>query len=278
MLALSRVDRRRRRGDEARRVGQEAPDRRGAARQDARHRRARPHRPGSRQRARARSACTCVAHDPFISEQVAATLGVELLSLDDLCARADYITLHLPATAGDAAPVRRGAARGVQAGCPDRQHGARRADRRGGARRRDRSGARRRRRPRRVRKRAAGRPARSSKLPQVVATPHIAASTVEAQELVGIETAMARPRLPARRRHPQRRQLPVRCRPRSQTRLRPFMTLAERLGALLVADRRPAGRTASASATTAPLVERTARTCSRARSSPACCGRSCRRA
>ena len=28
-------------------------------------------------------------------------------------------------------------------------------------------------------------------LPQVVATPHIAASTVEAQELVGLETAMA---------------------------------------------------------------------------------------
>ena len=28
-------------------------------------------------------------------------------------------------------------------------------------------------------------------LPQVVATPHIAASTVEAQELVGIETGMS---------------------------------------------------------------------------------------
>ena len=39
-----------------------------------------------------------VAHDPFISEQVAGTLGVELLDLDDLCARADYISLHLPAT------------------------------------------------------------------------------------------------------------------------------------------------------------------------------------
>jgi len=39
-----------------------------------------------------------VAHDPFISEQVAGTLGIELLSLDDLCATSDYITLHLPST------------------------------------------------------------------------------------------------------------------------------------------------------------------------------------
>src|SRR6478609_2166467 len=39
-----------------------------------------------------------VAHDPFISEQVAGTLGIELVSLDDLCGAADYITLHLPAT------------------------------------------------------------------------------------------------------------------------------------------------------------------------------------
>ena len=39
-----------------------------------------------------------VAHDPFISEQVAATLGAELVTLDELCARADYITLHIPAT------------------------------------------------------------------------------------------------------------------------------------------------------------------------------------
>ncbi|MEP6593937.1 MAG: NAD(P)-dependent oxidoreductase, partial [Acidobacteriota bacterium] len=39
-----------------------------------------------------------VAHDPFISEQVAGTLGIELLSLDELCAASDYITLHLPST------------------------------------------------------------------------------------------------------------------------------------------------------------------------------------
>jgi D-3-phosphoglycerate dehydrogenase / 2-oxoglutarate reductase len=38
-----------------------------------------------------------IAHDPFISQQVAGALGVELVSLDELCARADYISLHLPA-------------------------------------------------------------------------------------------------------------------------------------------------------------------------------------
>src|SRR5262249_24404620 len=40
-----------------------------------------------------------VAHDPFISKDVAASLGVALLSLDEVCAAADYLTLHLPSTA-----------------------------------------------------------------------------------------------------------------------------------------------------------------------------------
>src|SRR6185503_20217253 len=39
-----------------------------------------------------------VAHDPYISKEIAAGLGVELMPLDDLCAAADYVTLHLPAT------------------------------------------------------------------------------------------------------------------------------------------------------------------------------------
>src|SRR2546427_2490980 len=39
-----------------------------------------------------------VAHDPFISREIAAALGVELLTLDALCATADYVTLHLPST------------------------------------------------------------------------------------------------------------------------------------------------------------------------------------
>ncbi len=41
---------------------------------------------------------TVIAHDPFIAKQVADGLGIELVSLDDLCARADYLSLHMPAT------------------------------------------------------------------------------------------------------------------------------------------------------------------------------------
>jgi D-3-phosphoglycerate dehydrogenase len=39
-----------------------------------------------------------VAHDPFISQDIAAGVGAELLSLDDLFATADFVTLHLPST------------------------------------------------------------------------------------------------------------------------------------------------------------------------------------
>jgi D-3-phosphoglycerate dehydrogenase len=39
-----------------------------------------------------------VAHDPFISEEVAGALGIGLLSLDAVCETADYVSLHIPAT------------------------------------------------------------------------------------------------------------------------------------------------------------------------------------
>ncbi len=39
-----------------------------------------------------------LAYDPFITKEVAANLVVELLSLDDLFARSDFITLHTPKT------------------------------------------------------------------------------------------------------------------------------------------------------------------------------------
>ncbi len=39
-----------------------------------------------------------IAYDPYISADVAASLGVELRTLDDVCASADYLTLHMPAT------------------------------------------------------------------------------------------------------------------------------------------------------------------------------------
>src|SRR4029077_5438816 len=39
-----------------------------------------------------------VAHDPYISKEIASSLGVELMTLDEVCSSADYLTLHLPST------------------------------------------------------------------------------------------------------------------------------------------------------------------------------------
>jgi D-3-phosphoglycerate dehydrogenase len=39
-----------------------------------------------------------VAYDPYVSPERARQMGIELLSLDDLVARADFITIHLPKT------------------------------------------------------------------------------------------------------------------------------------------------------------------------------------
>ncbi|HEX3702725.1 MAG TPA: phosphoglycerate dehydrogenase [Vicinamibacterales bacterium] len=129
-----------------------------------------------------------VAHDPFISADIAAGLGVELLSLDDLCAASDYLTLHLPSTLEtkhlfddkrfsrckpgirivntargeliDGAALQRAIESGLVAGAAlDVFEVEPPADR------------------------------SLVGLPQVIATPHIAASTEEAQELVGLETA-----------------------------------------------------------------------------------------
>jgi D-3-phosphoglycerate dehydrogenase / 2-oxoglutarate reductase len=139
------------------------------------------------QRARAFS-MRIVAHDPFISKEVANGLGVELLSLDDLCGVSDYVTLHLPSTAEtkhlfndqrfasckpgirivntargeliDEAALRRAIESGsVAAAALD------------------------------VFETEPPKDWSLAQLPQVIATPHIAASTEEAQELVGIETA-----------------------------------------------------------------------------------------
>jgi (S)-sulfolactate dehydrogenase len=40
-----------------------------------------------------------IAYDPFVTPEVAARLRVELVSLDDLYARSDFITVHTPLTA-----------------------------------------------------------------------------------------------------------------------------------------------------------------------------------
>jgi D-3-phosphoglycerate dehydrogenase len=129
-----------------------------------------------------------IAHDPFISADLAARFGVELVSIDELCAASDYLTLHLPATADthhlfddkrfarckhgirlintargelvDEGALRRAIEAGIVAGAGldvfEKEPPADWA---------------------------------LAQLPQVIATPHIAASTEEAQELVGHETA-----------------------------------------------------------------------------------------
>ena len=131
-----------------------------------------------------------IAHDPFISEQVAGGLGVELVSMDDLLARADYISLHMPSTPQtkqlvNAARLQKmktgvriiNTARGDlidEAALAD----AIEAGHVGGA-------------GLDVFSREPTVDHRLQMLPQVVATPHIAASTREGQELVGVETAAA---------------------------------------------------------------------------------------
>ena len=112
---------------------------RGAARQDARPRRPRPHRPGGRG-ARAR-----VRHGDRRARSVhlratSPTRSASSCSTSTSSAQtADYISLHVPATPETRHLFGKDAARALQEGRAHRQHRARRTDRRGRARRRDRS-------------------------------------------------------------------------------------------------------------------------------------------
>lgn len=174
---------------------------------------------------------TIVAYDPFLAPAVAANLGVELVPLEALFAAADYVSLHMPST-----PQTRGlvnAERLAHAKPGIRIVNTARGDlidesaladaieqgRVGGA-------------ALDVFVKEPTVDQRLQKLAQVVATPHIAASTREGQELVGLETAAALrdflkdgvirnavnfPSVP----------------PEEFKRLQPYLVLGERLGALL---------------------------------------------
>lgn len=133
---------------------------------------------------------TVIAHDPFIAANVAADLRIELVSLDELCARADYLSLHMPSTpqtkhtfnAERLAKCKKGlklinTARGElidEAALAE----ALTSGHIGGA----------------ALDVFTSEPTTDhtlQMLPNVVASPHIAASTKEGQELVGVETATA---------------------------------------------------------------------------------------
>ncbi len=131
-----------------------------------------------------------ISHDPFISEQVAADLGVELVSLDELFSRADYVSLHLPSTPQTRHLVN--AERLAHSKMGIRIVNTARGDLIDETALADAIDA----------GRVAGAALdvfekeptvdqRLQMLPQVIATPHIAASTREGQELVGVETAAA---------------------------------------------------------------------------------------
>jgi D-3-phosphoglycerate dehydrogenase len=182
--------------------------------------------------ARARSfGMKMVAHDPFISEQVATALGIDLLSLDDLCAEADYITLHMPATPETRHLLNKDRLARCKPGVrivntargelidEEALANAIEGGQIGGA-------------ALDVFEVEPPVNSRLTQLPQVVATPHIAASTVEAQELVGLETAMAvRDFL---RDGVIRNAVNFPAIPGDEfARVRPFMQLAERMGTLL---------------------------------------------
>jgi len=153
--------------------------RRGNRRQNNRYRRARPDwRPGG-ESAGGHSGARLVAYDPYIQPARATQLGVTLLSLEELLAESDFITIHLPKTpetanligAAELAKTKRGAriinARAVAWSMRMRSppHCARaRFPVQGG----------------RIQRRAAVDNALVG-LPGVVATPHLGASTAEAK-------------------------------------------------------------------------------------------------
>ena len=182
--------------------------------------------------ARARAfGMTIVAHDPFISEQVAEGLGLQLMPLDDLCAVADYLTLHLPVTSDTRHLIDRDRLAKCKPGV--RIVNTARGELIDDAALADaiESGS------------VAGaaldvfenEPPVDWRLPQmrqVVATPHIAASTVEAQELVGIETAAAVRDFLLDGTIVNAVNFPS-VRGADAGRLRPYSVLAERMGALL---------------------------------------------
>ena len=129
-----------------------------------------------------------VAYDPYVSAARAAQLGIELLTLDELLARADFISVHLPKTPETAGLIGKEAlaktkpgviiVNAARGGLVDEEALAE-AIRSGHVRARASTCSPRSRRP----------TARCSTCLQVVVTPHLGASTAEAQDRAGTDVA-----------------------------------------------------------------------------------------
>ena len=171
------------------------------------------------------------AHDPFIASRAADAVGVPLLSLDELLAQADFLTLHVPAldetrhmlNATTLGRCRRGVrivntARGElidEAALADAIESGHVA---GAALD--------------VFETEPPRDQRLTSLPQVIATPHIAASTNEAQELVGVEIALSVRDYLGEGLVRNAVNFPA-VAPDEFPKLRPYLRLADMLGALI---------------------------------------------
>ena len=128
-----------------------------------------------------------VAYDPFVGADRFRELGVESATFDEVLERAEFLTLHLPLTDETRGVDRRGRDRPDARRRADRQCRTRRARRRGRARR----GARVREGRRRCDRRLLQEPYSGPLLgaPNIVVTPHLAASTEEAQDRAGVIVA-----------------------------------------------------------------------------------------
>jgi D-3-phosphoglycerate dehydrogenase len=173
-----------------------------------------------------------LAYDPFVSEEPAGALGVELAArLEDLMARSDFVTLHVPLTAETRGLVGEAALAGARPGLrlvntsrggvvdEEALAAALRSGRVAGA----------------ALDVFAAEPPTGSPLlvlPQVVVTPHLGASTDEAQARAGVEVAAAV--VAALRGELVANAVNVELGPGMPDEWQPFLPVAEGLGAAFV--------------------------------------------
>ncbi len=62
-----------------------------------------------------------IGHDPYITPEAAAKLGITWVELDELLARSDFITLHTPLNKETEEIINRSTIAKMKVGCPDHQ-------------------------------------------------------------------------------------------------------------------------------------------------------------